>query len=244
MTTDGFDPAALVDEIAAATAQVLDTAERLDAARMAGPSLLAGWSRAHVLSHLARNADALGNLAHWAGTGVPTPMYGPGNARDAAIEAGAHRPPEEVLADLRTTSTRLNDTLEAMSPAAWGAKVAGPDGREFAAVQLPYKRLRELYIHHVDLNAGWTPAHWPGDFATRELLDAAASFRGRPDTVPLLLHDEDSGRRLTIGPEDHAPVAVVSGRRRTLLAWLIGRTGGDGLVMDPPGALPPLPAWL
>ncbi|HSA51741.1 MAG TPA: maleylpyruvate isomerase family mycothiol-dependent enzyme [Yinghuangia sp.] len=244
MTTDGFDPAALVDEVAAATQQVLDSAERLTPDRMAGASLLPGWSRAHVLTHLARNADGLCNLVRWAATGVPTPMYGPGGARDAAIEAGAGRPPAQILADLRTASARLEDALASMSAAAWGAKVAGPDGREFAAVQLPYRRLREIYIHHVDLYAGWTPAHWPGDFATRELFEVAASFRGRPDTVALLLHDEDSGRRLTIGPEEQPPLATVSGRRRTLLAWLIGRTGGDGLVMDPPGALPPLPAWM
>ncbi|MDI2126281.1 maleylpyruvate isomerase family mycothiol-dependent enzyme [Yinghuangia seranimata] len=244
MTTDGFDPAALVDEMATATAQVVDTAERLTPERMAGPSGLPGWSRAHVLTHLARNADGLANLAHWAATGVVTPMYPPGGARDAAIEQGAQRPGAEIVADLQAASERLEHALASLSYAAWGAKVAGRDGREFAALQLPYKRIRELYIHHVDLNAGWTPAHWPGDFATRELLDAAASFRGRPDTVPLLLHDEDSGRRLAIGPEEAAPLAVVSGPRRTLLAWLIGRTGGDGLTMDPPGALPPLPAWM
>lgn len=244
MTSDGFDPGALVAEIATATQQVLDSAERLTPERMAGPSLLPGWSRAHVLTHLARNADGLGNLAHWANTGVPTPMYPPGNARDAAIEEGAHRPADEILVDLRTASARLEDTLLSMSTAAWGAKVALRDGREFAALQLPYRRIRELYVHHVDLAAGWTPAHWPGDFATRELFEVAASFRGRRDTMPLLLLDEDTGRRLAIGPEDAAPVATVSGRRRTLLAWLIGRTGGDGLVLDPPGQVPPLPAWL
>ncbi|MCF2530463.1 maleylpyruvate isomerase family mycothiol-dependent enzyme [Yinghuangia soli] len=244
MTTDGFDPAALLDEMSTATQQVLDTAERLTPDRLAGASLLPGWSRAHVLAHLARNADGLGNLAHWAATGVPTPMYGPGGAREAGIEATVRQSPEDLLADLRTASARLHDALASMSPAAWGAKVAARDGREFAALQLPYRRIRELYIHHVDLAAGWTPAHWPGDFATRELFEAAASFRGRPGTVPLMLHDEDSGRRLAIGPEEYAPVAVVSGRRRTLLAWLIGRTGGDGLVMDPPGTLPPLPAWM
>lgn len=243
MTTDGFDPAALVDEVAVATQQVLDSAERLSPERLAGESLLPGWSRAHVLTHLARNADALGNLVHWAATGVRTPMYPSPEAREAGIAAGAQRPGEEIVADLRAASARLNEGLLSLSPTAWGAKLTGNDGREFSAETIPYKRIRELYVHHVDLAAGWTPAHWPGDFATRELFDVAASFRGRPDTMPLLLHDEDSGRRLTIGPEDLAPVAMVAGRRRTLLAWLIGRTGGDGLVMDPPGALPPLPAW-
>lgn len=46
MTTDGFDPAALLEEINDATAQVLATAERLTPERLAGPSLLPGWSAA------------------------------------------------------------------------------------------------------------------------------------------------------------------------------------------------------
>ena len=41
--------------------------------RMAGeafraPSALPGWTRAHVLTHLARNADAMVNLLTWART--------------------------------------------------------------------------------------------------------------------------------------------------------------------------------
>ena len=41
----------------------------------AGPSLLPGWTRAHVLAHVAGNADALVNLLTWARTGEETPMY-------------------------------------------------------------------------------------------------------------------------------------------------------------------------
>lgn len=43
---------------------------------LADPSRLPGWTRAHVVGHLARNADALTRLATWARTGVETPMYG------------------------------------------------------------------------------------------------------------------------------------------------------------------------
>jgi len=39
------------------------------------PSALPGWTRGHLLTHLARNADALVNLLTWARTGIPTPMY-------------------------------------------------------------------------------------------------------------------------------------------------------------------------
>ena len=46
------------------------------------PSLLPGWTRGHVVTHLARNADALRNLLTWARTGIPTPMYPSRQARD------------------------------------------------------------------------------------------------------------------------------------------------------------------
>src|SRR6478736_10225108 len=47
---------------------VIDTA-------LAEPTALSGWTRAHVVAHVAANAEALVNLATWARTGVETPMY-------------------------------------------------------------------------------------------------------------------------------------------------------------------------
>lgn len=244
MTTDGFDPAALVAEISTATQAVLASAERLTPERLAGPSLLPGWTRGHVLTHLARNADGLTNLASWARTGVITPMYGPGDAREAAIEAGAARPLHEQLADLAAAAARLEHAFIGLTPAAWGTKVRlRPNLPELPASQLPYRRLRELYVHHVDLDAGWSPAHWPSDYVARELNEVAAAFRGHPGMPPVLLVDEDGRRTLTVGPEGLPPAVTVTGRAKTLLAWLIGRTRGDGLVADPAGPLPVPPSW-
>ncbi|MYW05496.1 maleylpyruvate isomerase N-terminal domain-containing protein, partial [Streptomyces sp. SID3343] len=47
-----------------------------------GPSALPGWSRAQLVAHVARNADALANLAAWARTGVETPMYADARERE------------------------------------------------------------------------------------------------------------------------------------------------------------------
>ncbi len=47
------------------------------------PSRLDGWTRAHVVAHVARNAEALARLAAWAHTGIETPMYsGPAQRAD------------------------------------------------------------------------------------------------------------------------------------------------------------------
>src|SRR5215472_16842111 len=39
------------------------------------PSLLPGWTRGHVLTHLARNAEGGVRLLEWARTGVPSYAY-------------------------------------------------------------------------------------------------------------------------------------------------------------------------
>ncbi|HZC40516.1 MAG TPA: maleylpyruvate isomerase N-terminal domain-containing protein, partial [Streptosporangiaceae bacterium] len=70
-----------------ATGRLLDTIAGLTEAQARAPSLLPGWTRAHVLTHIARNADGLANLLRWARTGTQTPMYASAGARDADIEA-------------------------------------------------------------------------------------------------------------------------------------------------------------
>jgi maleylpyruvate isomerase len=73
------DPAAAAAELsarlAAATQRLQDTVAGLTDQQAREPSLLPGWSRGHVLTHLARNADSLRNLLIWARTGVETPQY-------------------------------------------------------------------------------------------------------------------------------------------------------------------------
>ena len=58
----------------------------------AAPSALPGWSRAHVLTHVARNADAMINLLTWARTGVPhlpTPATSSGTPTSRPAPAGS-----------------------------------------------------------------------------------------------------------------------------------------------------------
>lgn len=54
------------------------------------PSALPGWTRAHVVGHLARNAEALTRLANWADSGVETPMYTSREQRAVEIEEAAN----------------------------------------------------------------------------------------------------------------------------------------------------------
>jgi maleylpyruvate isomerase len=236
-----YDPLALAVDVERATARLLATAATLDDAALSGRSLLPGWTRGHVLTHLARNADGAVNLLTWARTGVETPQYASWDGREADIEAGAGRPAAEQVADLTAASDRLAAAVAEMPPAAWAAVVRWTSGPEAPAARVMWSRLREVEIHHVDLDAGYTPADWPEAFTLRMLRSLARDFAGRDDGPRLVLRSPEVGHDVPIGADVTEPVVV--GPASSVVAWLIGRSAGDGLVAQPPGPLPPVPSW-
>src|SRR5262250_2014395 len=93
-----------IGRIVEADGRLIASASVLTDDQMREPSLLPGWTRGHVLTHIARNADSLSNLLTWAMTGEETPQYESAQARDAQIDAGSGRPTEEIVADLSRSS--------------------------------------------------------------------------------------------------------------------------------------------
>src|SRR5471032_323088 len=89
------------------TSLLVSTAAGLDDQKIRVASLCEGWTRAHVLSHIARNADALGNLVGWAVTGTPRAMYDSPDSRDADIAEGATRAAQEIFTDLNDSAARF-----------------------------------------------------------------------------------------------------------------------------------------
>src|ERR1700722_13535705 len=90
-----------------ATGRLLDEIASLSDAAARQPSLLSSWSRGHVLTHLARNAEGSTRLLTWARTGVPSYEYESAEAGSAEIEAGAGRPAEVLIEDVRQTAAAL-----------------------------------------------------------------------------------------------------------------------------------------
>lgn len=235
------DPLVLLTDVDRATQRVLQTAGSLAEAGMSAPSLLPGWTRAHVLTHLARQGDSLVNLLTAARTGEDIRQYASAAGRDADIEAGAARPPAEVVADLRIAAARFAEAAVAMPPEAWAAVVRSIRGPRVAAT-LPWARLRELEVHHVDLVAGYGPANWSEAFSHRLLHEVASDFGGRADAPAMVLHPVETGHELTVGDPDGAP--TVTGPAHELAAWLAGRTRGESLHVAPDGPLPIPPVWM
>jgi maleylpyruvate isomerase len=239
------DPAAAAAELStrleAATQRLLRTAAALTDEQAREPSLLPGWSRGHVLTHLARNADALSNLLVWARTGVVTPMYATPDERDENIEAGAGRPAAVLLADLTDSASGFAAETNRLSGAEWAAEVKGPGGKTDAAWYVLWRRLSEAEIHHVDVGAGYRPADWPAEFAAQRLVMTVSDFK-RPDCPRVTLRADDSAAEYEIGTGDGRAPLKITGPTRQVLAWLIGRSDGADLVADPAGPLPALPS--
>lgn len=225
-------------ELGASTNRLLATVAALpDAAK---PSLLPGWSSGHVLAHLARNADSMLNLLTWARTGVVTPQYPSAEAREVEIEAQAGRSVAEQLADLQDSAARLAGAVRDLPEEAWRATVSGMRPPSHPAWYTLVRRLREVEIHHVDLDAGYGPADWPALFVRRELHDCLASWSPADSTVSEIRFTGGAvWAGLGAGP-------VVEGSPALVLAWLIGRSHGEGIRVVSQGrqAPPAAPPWL
>src|SRR4051812_1830604 len=102
MTAFADDP--VLRQLCAQTDHLLSTVSALDDESVRGPSLLPGWTRGHVLAHLARNADGLANVARTAITGEVTPMYASQAQRDADIDADAGHSASEHESDLESAA--------------------------------------------------------------------------------------------------------------------------------------------
>jgi maleylpyruvate isomerase len=231
------DPLVLLPEIDRATARLLETARKLDDAAVAAPSLLPGWTRGQILTHLARSGDGCINLLTWARTGVETPAYATPEQRDTDIQAGAGRPAADILADVTAAARRFDEAVAQTPPQAWTATVV-MRGKQIPAAYITWVRLREVEVHHVDLDAGYRTADWPDAFVHRLLHEVAADLAD--GMSPVRLHATDLDHELTIGRD---PATTVSGPGHAIAAWLTGRDRGDGLTTTPEGPLPTVPIW-
>jgi maleylpyruvate isomerase len=168
---------ALQEQIDQATEWLLATVSGFTDSDVRQPSLLPGWTRAHVLTHLARGADALRNLLVWARTGVETPAYASQEARNAAIEEGARRGADDLLTDVSAAAMAYRSEVLALSGEAWQVEVHALNIPPFPVSDVPIRRLVEVELHHTDLGAGYRPVDWPAEFAAMDLPGPMRSQR-------------------------------------------------------------------
>ncbi|MEP6666956.1 MAG: maleylpyruvate isomerase family mycothiol-dependent enzyme [Nocardioidaceae bacterium] len=232
------DVSARIDALVASTESLLQSIKDLTDDRAREASLMPDWSRGHVLTHIARNADAMINLATWARTGTETLMYASREQRNTDIAAGSGRSAVELTEDVRTTHERMLAELRELPVDAWSTPIRwGAKNRSGEASAIPFLRRTEVEVHHVDLSLDYTLAHLPEDFVEDMLVEVTREYSADADKPGIVLVGIDSEGRWTVepgGPE-------VTGPPPSLLGWLLGRTDGIGLHSE--GPLPMLGAW-
>lgn len=213
------------------TARLLETVRGLDPDSVGAATLCPGWSRGHVLTHVARNADGLDNLVTAVTTGRHVPMYASPEARDADIESGSGRPLAEQLADLEASAGRWRDAAATLGDEHADVRVETRGGSTAQAGYLPFMRLREVVFHHVDLEAGFSFGDLDGELLTAFLDDELRRLNRNPATPGMTIRTEE-GDAWSVG--DGQP--TVSGSRPAVLGWL-----ARGLTQGVVGDLPTLP---
>ena len=239
-------PDELLGAVRTSTAALVAALEdgSLSDADVRAPSLLPGWSRGHVLTHVARNADGIALTLEGALRDEDVPRYPHGMAgRDADIEAGSDRAPEALIADVRTSAARLDGVFTRVLAA--GPPVLTRTADKGTPLRWIGARWREVEIHHIDLGRGYGPQDWPAGFVANELPATADLVAERPGVVPLRviitatgsLNPDLVGRAWSTAAGDGLQVA---GPDWAVLAWLVGRPSTATAWLT---AAPDLPPW-
>ncbi|MFI5647637.1 maleylpyruvate isomerase family mycothiol-dependent enzyme [Kitasatospora sp. NPDC051705] len=249
---------ALLEGVRASAARFGAAVGALSDAQARGPSRLPGWSRAHLVTHVARSADVYHWLLELARTGTEPGPRADAPTLDRLLREGAGRDAAALGADLRESLDRLVEEATAGPAERWLVLVTALAGWRHPAWYVLCRAQRELEVHLVDLGVGHPAARWPADFVGRELDEAAAALGAR--RFPLAgMHATDLGRTWRPAeaepepePEPEAgPQAgtVVSAPGHALLGWLAGRIPPERLhstgplPVPPRWPLPPAPGW-
>lgn len=231
----------MIAQVDEATARLVRSASGMPLDEIGVPSSLPGWSRGHVLTHLARQADGLRNYLLGARIEKIVRMYASLTARDVDIEYGAMRPAQNIVDDVIKASTDFITDARAMPTEVWQRMAVharlSDDGPLIQVAAILQTRLAEVEIHHVDLNWDYCFEDSPPDVLDvligrylGRIVEGGQVFACRAD---------DLGMSWSAGEVSDAP--VISGSAHALVAWLTRRSDGVELASHPIVALPVLP---
>jgi len=230
-------PDPVVPQLESATRRLIRTVDAMADFQFAEPSLLPGWTRGHVVAHLTLNAEGLSGALEGVREGRSVPMYASQEARDGDIEKLSGLAPSQLLERFLASTTQIHHAVVELPDELYGGRIERTPGSErvFTAGRVGEMRLREVEIHHADLDLDYTFSDWPTSF-TELLLDSRAKVH---DEAPFTANAADLARSWAFGEGDGP---TVTGPGSALAWWATGRDPGDLLSSDS-GDLPTQEAW-
>lgn len=222
-----------------ATARLIRNVDALPDEDLAGPSLLPGWSRAHVVAHLALNGEGLARVLQGVVRDRGATMYDSPQARDEDIEALSSASAAELRDRLMAATTVFDEAVSLVDDDKWAGEFERtPGGQVLPSSAIPLMRWREVEIHHADLACGYTAADWPEPFVVALL----GSMRHRDWPTPFRVVPVDLPGEWFYGASPADALRTVSGPAADLAWWLTGRPAPDTLMTDQDD-LPEVPPW-
>jgi maleylpyruvate isomerase len=176
-----------IEECRVAHLRLLSTIADVTEEQARQPALLPGWTRAHVLSHLATNAESVIRRLTMALEGYVVEQY-PGGAtgRRQEIELGAVRPLAELVDEVRRSSSTVDELFTSYPEDGWERLISAVDGPDRPARLAVFSRWREVEAHHVDLDLGYGVADWPSSLVDRWLPRTIDGLAARANANELL----------------------------------------------------------
>ncbi|WP_159610779.1 maleylpyruvate isomerase family mycothiol-dependent enzyme [Glutamicibacter sp. JC586] len=215
------------------TAMMSATVQTLSSAELAADSLCAGWSRAHVIAHLASNGRTLVKLVDWATSGEPQKLYESQEARNAEIDQLAALPREELLSAFEETATYFAKECERLA-GELAVEEVDLHGKIIPATSIVALHIAEVVIHHHDLDTAWSIEEADPDSQENAVEAAVRAMRVKDAPGMTLLSEE--GDKWVIGDGS----LTVRADRAGFVEWL---ARGNARYIQADGPIPQLPTW-
>jgi maleylpyruvate isomerase len=178
-------PTEVIDVCVTSHQQLLNDVVQLTEVDLRAPSRLPGWDRAHVLAHLARNADSHVWLFEGAMRGEARQQYPVEGMRERDIESSSAQSKDELLRDLKSSCHALEVAWDELDDDLWESfQNVGPGPRTMS--DIAFRRLREVEIHHVDLDVEYSSSDWPDLYVEEELRRQVLNLPHRADHAALV----------------------------------------------------------
>ncbi|WP_369387574.1 maleylpyruvate isomerase family mycothiol-dependent enzyme [Streptomyces sp. CG1] len=236
-----------IEDVVRSGDRLVRAAAGLSGTALRAPSQLPGWTRGHVLAHVAHSVDAYVWLLRLAHTGREPGPRADAATLSAAVERDAALSADRLVARLRESLDQFSAQACTTPAPVWDRLVPALAGWLHPARYLLLRCLRELETHHLDLGVGHGTDQWPDAYVAWALDDTLVTLRAQG--FPLAsVEAVDLSRRWSVAARGPS----VAGAGHQVLGWLSGRTPADALTTGRPARLlprppawpqPPLPGW-